>query len=67
MDLDSLDLRDHELDEVGSQPAVLSGEPLFEGRSESVSGRASVGTALVSQEETLELVKNIKGCSTSVG
>ena len=67
MDLDSLDLRDHELDEVGSQPAVLSGEPLFEGGSESVSGRASVGTALVSQEETLELVKNIKGCSNSVG
>ena len=30
MDLDSLDLCDHELDEVGSQAAVLSGEPLFE-------------------------------------
>ena len=60
MDLDSLDLRDNELDEVGSQPAVLSGEPLFEGGSESVSGSASVGTALVSQEVTSELVKNLK-------
>ena len=44
MDLDSLDLRDNELDEVGSQPAVLSGEPLFEGGSKSVSRSASVGT-----------------------
>ena len=60
MDLDSLDLRDNELDEVGSQPAVLSGQPLFEGGSESVSGSASVGTALVSQEVTSELVKNLK-------
>ena len=30
MDLDSLDSRDNELDEVASQPAVLSGERLFD-------------------------------------
>ena len=38
MDLDSLDLRDNELDEVASQSLPLSGEPLFEGVSVSASG-----------------------------
>ena len=38
MDLDSLDLRDNELDEVASQSSPLSGEPLFEGVSVSASG-----------------------------
>ena len=32
MDLDSLDLRDNELNEVASEPMVLSGEPLFDAR-----------------------------------
>ena len=61
MDVDSLDLRDNELDEVVSQP-VLSGEPLFDGGSESVSGGTPVGAspALVSPEETSELVKGLK-------
>ena len=40
MDLDSLDLRDNELDEVASQSLPLSGEPLFEGVSVSASGGA---------------------------
>ena len=34
MDLDSLELRDNELDEFASQATILSGEPLFEGGSE---------------------------------
>ena len=61
MDLDSLDLRDNELDEVASQPLPLSGEPLFEGVSVSASGKGgAVGPALVSAEETSRLVKNLK-------
>ena len=45
MDLDSLDLRDNELDEVVSQPLPMSGEPLFEGVSESASGGGGGGCA----------------------
>ena len=58
MDLDSLDLRDNELDEVASQP--LSGVSLFESASESASGGAPVGVGLVSPEETSVLVRNLK-------
>ena len=60
MNLDSLDLRDNELDEVVSQPLPMSGEPLFEGVSENASGEVPAGAALVSPEETARLVKNLK-------
>ena len=58
MDLDSLDLRDNELDEVASQP--LSGVSLFESASESASGGAPVAVGLVSPKETSVLVQNLK-------
>ena len=61
MDLDSLDLQDNELDEVASQPLPMPGETLFESVSESASGGAPAGAALFSPEETLRLVKNLKG------
>ena len=60
MDLDSLNLHDNELNEVASQPMVLSGKPLFDGGSESASGGAPAGATLVSAEETSELVKSLK-------
>ena len=60
MDLNSLDLRDNELDGVVSQPLPMSGEPLFEGVSESASGGVHAGAALVSPEKTSRLVKNLK-------
>ena len=60
MDLDSLDLRDNEVDEVAGQSLPLSGEPLFEGVSVSASGGGAVGPALVSAEETSSLVKNLR-------
>lgn len=37
MDVDSLDLRGNELEEVASHPMVLSGKPLFDGGSNSAS------------------------------
>lgn len=59
MDVDSLDLRYNELEEVASQPIILSGKPLFDGGSNSASGvgGAPAGAALVSPEEISELVK----------
>ena len=60
MDLDSLDLRDNELDEVVSQPLPLSGVSLLGSASESASGGAPASVGLVSPEETARLVKNLK-------
>ena len=56
MDLDSLDLRDNELDEVVSQALPLSGVSLLG----SASGGAPASVGLVSLEETARLVKNLK-------
>ena len=65
MKVASLDLRDYELDEVASQPMVLSEESLFDSGSESfVRGkghlRTGAASALVSPEETSELFKSLK-------
>ena len=60
MDLDSLDLRDNELDEVVSQPLPSSGASLLGSASESASGGAPASVGLVSPEETARLVKNLK-------
>lgn len=61
----SLDLRDYELDEVASQPMVLSEESLFDSGSESFLRdkghlRTGAASALVSPEETSELFKSLK-------
>ena len=63
MNVASLDLRDYELDEVASQPMVLSEESLFDSGSESfLRGkghlRTGAASALVSPEETSELFKS---------
>ena len=58
MDLDSLDLRENELDEVVSQPLPLSDVSLFGSASESASGGAPA--SLVSPKETARLGKNFK-------
>ena len=60
MDLDSLDLRANELDEVVSQPLPCSSVSLFGSASESVSGGAPASVGLVSLEEPARLVENLK-------
>ena len=65
MNVASLDLRDYELDEVASQPMVLSEESLFDSGSESfLRGkghlRTGAASALVSPEETSEPFKSLK-------